>query len=601
MIRFVCTLVSAALLGLMLVLGAGCASAPPVPQPVAPGDEAAVIRQLQAYVEHELAARHLAGVSLALVDDQRVVWAHGAGRADAATGRAATPQTLYRMGSVSKLFTDTAAMQLVAQGRLALDAPLQQALPEWRIGSRWPEVPITLRQLMTHHAGLPRDRLGGMWGHPVDDFRNVTLWMADEQAIAPAGQSFSDSNLGLDLVGLAVERAAGRRFEDQVKAAVLQPLGMDEAGFSTGPADRPAMARGHLRGEPRDEPELRDVPAGGLNASVLDVARFLSMQFADGRNAQGQVVLPAAERAEMLRVQNAGVPLDAGFEIGLGWLFTTFGADTVHGGGPVAHHSGATFHFRSMVMMLPAQRLGVVVASNDGAAGPFVNALAQRALALLLEARTGQRQPPRVPGYVPAPAPWTPDQRQACVGEWPALGDRLVVALDGARLRARLGEREFDLLEGEDGALGLRLRLGGLIPVSLGELAQVGVQCRRLAGRDLLLARLDGQHLVLAERLPPPDPASAAALQPLAGRYRPVPAAGEVPSIDDATLEWQGGRLWLTARLVPALGGQRVRFPLVADGPGRARVLGPWADGGQAVTLQPEVRASGWRFERVAP
>lgn len=587
---------------LLLTLAGGCGQVPPALQPVARGDEAAVIRQLQARIDHGLRAQRLAGVSIALVDDQRVVWAHGAGLADAATGQPATPQTVYRMGSISKLLTDTAALQLVSAGRLALDAPLQQALPGWQTDARWPDRPVTLRQLMTHHAGLPRDKLGGMWGHAVEDFRGVAAWLASDQAIAPPGRAFSYSNLGLDLVGLAIEQASGRRFEDQLRVAVLEPLGMASASFSTGPAPGPGMARGHLNGEPRDEPDLRDVPAGGLNASVLDLARFVSLQFAEGRNAQGVQVLAPPALAEMLRVQNADVPLDAGFEIGLGWLFSTFGADTVHGGGPVAHHAGATFHHRSMVMMLPAQRLGVVVASNDAAGGPFVNALAQQALALLLEARTGQRQPPREPGFVPARQPWSPEQRQACVGEWAVLGDRLTVTADGDhRLTARLGDRSLDLLDGEDGALGVRVRLGGLIPVSLGALAQVGVQCRRIDGHDLLVARLDGQQLVLGERLPPIGPLPAPELAARVGRYRPVLAEGEVSSLDDAALELLDGRLWLTVRLVAALGGQRVRFPLAPDAAsGQARVLAPWADGGARVDLLPEVRASGWRFEPLA-
>ena len=592
----------AAMAALLFALAAGCASAPPAPEPVTVGDEAGVVRQVRAYMAQGLKAQRLAGVSVALVDDQRIVWSEGAGLADAATGAPATAQTVYRMGSVSKLLTDTAAMQLVSQGRLALDAPLQQALPEWPAATRWTgQHPITLRDLMTHHAGLPRDKLGGMWGHPVEDFRAVLQWLTPEQAVAPPGRAFGYSNLGLDVVGLAVERASGRRFEEQMRLAVLEPLGMASASFDPGPSNHPAMARGHLHGEPRDEPDLRDVPAGGLNASVLDLARFLSMQFAEGRNAEGRAVLAPPALAEMLRVQNAGVPLDVGFEIGLGWMFSTFGADTVRGGGPVAHHAGATFHHRSMVMMLPALRLGVVVASNDAAAGAFVNGLAQRALALLLQAKTGQAQPPRVPGYVPARTPWAPAQRQACVGEWPVLGERLVVSLDGEHLAARWGERTLDLLEGEDGAMGVRLRLGGLIPMALGPLAQVGIQCRRVDGHDVLVARLDGQSLMLGERLPAASAALAPSMQALAGRYRPLLAAGEVASVDEAAIEVEGGRLWLSARLVPALGGQRVRFALAPEGPGRARVLGPWADGGQAVELQPEVRASGWYFERVAP
>ena len=102
------------------------------------------------------------GLSIALVDDQRIVWAEGFGYADQEKKIPATADTLYRVGSISKLFTDTAAMQLVEQGKLDIDQPLKKYIPNFSIKSRYPDTAeITPRQLMTHHSGLPRDRLKG--------------------------------------------------------------------------------------------------------------------------------------------------------------------------------------------------------------------------------------------------------------------------------------------------------------------------------------------------------------------------------------------------------------------------------------------------------
>lgn len=114
---------------------------------------------LEAFIAQEMRRYKIAGLSIALVDDQQTVWVHGAGWADQVATRPAGPDTLYRMGSVSKLFADTAAMQLVAQGRLDLDAGIEQALPSLHIRTDWGDAPITPRQLMTHHSGLPRDIL----------------------------------------------------------------------------------------------------------------------------------------------------------------------------------------------------------------------------------------------------------------------------------------------------------------------------------------------------------------------------------------------------------------------------------------------------------
>src|SRR5205085_5998865 len=100
------------------------------------------------------------------VDDRRIVWARGFGRADPGRGIPATAETVYRVGSVSKLFTDVAAMQLVEAGRLDLDAPIGRALPEFAPHNPF-ETPITLRQLMCHRSGLVREPPVGHYFDPA--------------------------------------------------------------------------------------------------------------------------------------------------------------------------------------------------------------------------------------------------------------------------------------------------------------------------------------------------------------------------------------------------------------------------------------------------
>lgn len=613
-LRGVITL-TAALLGSALL--GSCGTAPPPAAAVARGDHAAVRAQLQAYVDAEVASAGIAGLSIALIDGSELLAAWGSGWADVAAKRPADAHTLYRMGSISKLFTDTAAMQLVAEGRLGLDAPVQQALPWFRLGGAPGAAPITLRQLMSHHAGLPRDTAGGMWltraPGPDGDFRAMLRSLATVPPDAPPGLAFAYSNVGLDVVGAMVEAASGEPFEARLRRTLLAPLGMDDAQFSVEVPAHPAMASAHRRREPQTEPALRDLPAGGLVASVSDLARFVAMQFAEGRNARGEVVLPQAAWAEMLRVQNEGLPLDADLRVGLGWMFSTFGNDTVKDGGPVAHHAGATFHFRSQLMMLPAQRLGVVVASNDGAAGPVVNRVAQRALALLLEARTGLRQRPAVPGFQPSATPWSASQRQQaqhdCLGEHVTVAGPVTVAADGDRMVALVGAegQRLELLEGERGRLGLRYRALGILPVALGPLGSLGLECRRVAGRALLLGVLDDQRMVVGERLPPaePLPANAAAWT---GSYRPRLHPGEVAGMG-ATVRVlvHQGRLWADYQTAAAFGGQKVRTMLKPLSDTEARLIGPLADTGPVARLEPRagqaprVHFSGWVFEREGP
>ena len=125
----------------------------------------AFVRQLEPWIAAEVKAKKLPALSIVLVDDQRIVWARGFGFADGARMVPATADTVYRVGSVSKLFTDLAVMQLVEQGRLDLDAPVSGILPEFTPVNPF-KIPITLRHLMSHRAGLVREPPVGHYFDP---------------------------------------------------------------------------------------------------------------------------------------------------------------------------------------------------------------------------------------------------------------------------------------------------------------------------------------------------------------------------------------------------------------------------------------------------
>lgn len=587
----------------------------PSPAPVTTTSDDSIRTQLQGLIQREMKRKKVAGLSIALIDDQEVVWSQGFGWADVSIKIPATPDTRYRVGSISKLFTDTAAMQLVAEGKLYLDAPVQSAVPWFRIGSAWPNSgPITLRHLMSHHSGMPRDVGDGMWvtrtPGAAHDFRAMLRGLAETEVDAPPGLMNSYSNVGLDLVGAAVEGASGQRFEERMQTSVLNPLDMTGASFSAGVPLDAAMARGHLKSKAQSEPALRDVPAGGLNASVTDLAKFLKMQFAGGRNTNGSIVLPEAQRAAMLQRQFPDLALDADIRIGLGWMLSAFGGGDVKGGGPMAQHGGGTPFFHSQLAMLPEQKLGVVVLSNDGAADGVVNSIAQRALALLLETRRGIKQPPIVPGFVPVKAPWSMAQREAarsaCIGDYVSMVGPASIQPHGENLRVGIFGRQLAMREGQNGQYGLSFKLGGLISVNLGPLSQMGFECTAVAGRNVLVATLDGERIVAGERL------STAVLPKDAdgwvGNYRWLrnPNDFQMPGADgQISVFIAGDRIWVEHRIEGGPGGSKTRLALQPISESTARVIGPLADTGPVVQRVNNdggalrFRFSGMTFERI--
>jgi CubicO group peptidase (beta-lactamase class C family) len=574
----------AALRRLAVVAGitlTGCASEPPRPEALAHGDDAAVKQYVEALIAHEMRANNVTGLSIAVVDDQRVVFAQGAGWADREAHVPATERTVYRMGSISKLLTATAALQLAQQGKLALDQPIQNALPGFKIRSRYGDAPITARELMTHHAGLPRDVAKGMWGSKVEPFQTMVAQLADEDAAYPPGLLLAYSNVGVTVLGAAIEQVAGEPFADHMQRTVLEPLSMGSAAFSTHVSTTPAMAKAYRGAELADEPELRDVPAGGLNASVLDMSRFLMMVFADGRAGNHAVLQPAAV-AEMLRVQNADVALDVGFKVGLGWMLSTLGSDTLADGGPVAHHAGATIHFRSQMYALPEHKLGVIVASNSSGAGRVVDTIAKHALAVALEAKTGIRQPASARSFRPSRLPWTDDALQAYVGEYATVAGYVKIVREGRQLKAQALGRELELLPGEDGRLSLRYAMLGFITVPLGDLDHLELQRRSVAGRDVLVARIGEQEMLVGERIPT---RTEFLREDLVGVYEPVAAVNEYRLLEDVRISESGGILFAEAKLrdFPLRPG---KLPLHTLSNHEAIVLGPLADAGEVIRLQ---------------
>jgi CubicO group peptidase (beta-lactamase class C family) len=566
---------------LTIAILAGCAAAPPRPTSVARDDYASTKAYVTKLIQYEMDKKSVAGLSIALVDDQRIVWAEGFGYADQERKIPATAETLYRVGSISKLFTDTAAMQLVEQGRLDIDQPLRNYLPGFAIKTRHPDaVEITPRQLMTHHSGLPRDRMKGFMTLQPGPFTEVVEDIREDYAAYPPNFVFSYSNLGISLLGNAIQNQSGMPFADYMRQSVLVPLGMSNSSFDTGLATSALMAKGYLGRKVAIDPLLRDVPAGGLNSSVTDLSRFMSMVFAGGTSGNHRI-LKAETVAEMLRPQNTAVPLDFNFRVGLGWMLSTLGQSTIENAGPVAHHAGGTILFHSQMYVLPEHKLGVVVLANSSTAAQVVDHIATETLSLALEAKTGIRQPEHskvqsVDGPLPAEA-----LRDYVGGYTTILGFARVYA-GGKGLRADVAGHDFDLVRGSDGLFRLDYSLLGIFHVDLGSIGKVGLSRRTVDGRDLLVARAGSQEMLVGQRIYPPS--NPGAWQRYLGDYEITNLGDDHKFSDHIRLIEEHGFLLVELTLAES-SGQKVRTPLMPVSDNEGLLLGPLNDGGDTVRV----------------
>lgn len=548
------TMKTGLLTAISMFILAGCAAAPLKPSPVVRGDYGATKEYISSLIRQEMEKQQVTGLSIALVDDQKVIWAEGFGFADKARGVAATPETIYRAGSISKLFTATAAMQLVDDGVLNIDKPLQRYLPEFSVKSRFPGAPpITPRTIMTHHSGLPANLLKGMWSRSPASLEEEVALLRDEYVANPPDYVFAYSNVGVSLLGHAMEKIADRDFASHMSISLFLPLRMTNSAFSP-KIDRSSLAsKAYRENEETEETPLRDVPAGGLNTSVRDLSRFVSMVFENGWS-NGRQVLKTETLAEMLRPQNGTIPLDLSFRIGLGWMLGNMGRDEIKNAGPVAHHSGATLYHRSQLIILPEQKLGVVVLANSASAGGLVSKVATETLKLALETKSGITQPPpaqntgkdetkaQKPNTITAkassglpptaqeksteefsstegkvafkhidrsPAPkeerkqLTPEEMQAYEGQYDTIVGLVSVKNKTDYLEAELLNGSMRLNPRPDGLLGMSYKVLGLVPVSLGELDNVYIDREMVNGRDILKAVIGGSEFLAGERLKP--------------------------------------------------------------------------------------------------
>lgn len=329
----------------------GCATAPKKPVTIEKGIDEHTKKYISGFIQQEMEKHHVQGLSMAMVDDQQIIWAQGFGYADVAKKVPAAPETVYPAGSIAKLFTMIAALQLAEQGKVGLDQPLQTYLPEFSIKTRFPDGgPITPRNIMTHHSGLPSDRLKGIMSrHPIP-FTDVVEEIKDEYVAYPPNFIFSYSNLSMRLLGTMVEKVSGQAFASYMDESVLGPLGMTHTSFVPMPDIQPLLSKGYKDGREAKDFLLRDLPLpeGPLYSSAIDLSRFIQMVFANG-TAGHRRILKAETLSEMLRPQNSHIPLDLDFRIGLGWFLNDI---NIKNAGLVASHGGASSLFFSQLIIL---------------------------------------------------------------------------------------------------------------------------------------------------------------------------------------------------------------------------------------------------------
>jgi D-alanyl-D-alanine carboxypeptidase len=315
---------------------------------------------LSAWIEAQMAYKGPPGLSIGIVHDQDLVWARGFGYADVDEKAEATPRTLYRIASITKLFTATAVLQLRDAGKLQLDDPVTKRLDWFEVRNRHPDAPpITIRHLLTHTSGLPREAAFPYWTD--DQFptrRQLRETLPRQETILPTETEWKYSNLALSLAGEIVAAVSGQEYPDYVQQQILDPLGMESTLVRPPDPDHPLLATGYGRRMPDNSRDIAPTvdcqsitPAANMTSSVKDLARFIMLQFRDGP-AGGSQVLRGSTLREMQRVHWLAPDWQVGR--GLGFHITRQKGKTY------IDHGGGLKGYVTLVIACPVDKIGVV-------------------------------------------------------------------------------------------------------------------------------------------------------------------------------------------------------------------------------------------------
>jgi len=371
---------------------------------------------LQRALDDAVATRRVPGAVVGVLHgEERLLLASGC--ANVGTGVDCTTDTLFQIGSISKVYTATLVMQLVHAGVVELDEPVRGALQEFRVRDDTATLTITPRQLLSHTSGIEGDHFLDCGRNPDALWRYVSTLEEVGQLHAP-DDLFSYCNAGYGVLGRLVEEATGDHYARALQRRLLRPLGVDRTVALAEQAIVHRVAAGHHHGE-KGEPLVSpwvlsrfNVPIGGLIASADDLLTFAALHLHGGRTAEGRQVLPAKAVAEM-RDGEVDVP-GGDDEWGLGWRIERWGGTEVVG------HDGDTVGQRAFLRLVPSADTAIVVLTNS-TRGTLV---ATDVLAEAAEAVVGLR-PPSPP--TPLPPGEGPDPRRY-TGIYERMHQRLAVA-----------------------------------------------------------------------------------------------------------------------------------------------------------------------------
>lgn len=334
--------------------------------------------------------------------------------------QAMTPETMLQIGSITKVFTATAVMQLVDAWRVGLDTPVRHVLPDFRLSTEEATEALLVKHLLTHHTGFWGDDFTDQ-GVGDDALQKAVARLSGIRQLTAPGESWAYCNAGFQVLGAILEKFAGKPAEDVIRDRVIRALGLERSTFRVEEAALYPLAVGYNT-LTTDEPEVAKpyaitramAPAGTIIGTAADLLRFAAFHLGDGKVGERRVLSPGI-LAEMQREQVKAANMAPAWGLGW-WVQDASGTKTIG-------HGGATNGQRANLCIVPEKRFAVASLTN-GSNGAAVNREIERHL--LRELGT--------PREDPAPVSLPEGTLERFTGRYHSPGGDMTVRREGERL-----------------------------------------------------------------------------------------------------------------------------------------------------------------------
>ena len=461
-------------------------------------DKDEAIAHLSGFIQDKMSDEDVPGLSISIIHDQSTWFSQGFGQADVDTERKVSSETRFRLGGLTSIFTAMLILKLEQNGLLSLDDAVSKYFPKLSFpyydGSR---PPITIKELLTHHSGLPINIWKGSWASRPENFQHL-FSQPDRLFLSQLPNSiYSYSNVGYDLLGMIIEKVTGMRFEQALNKMILNPMGLKNTYFATPDKKDEKLATGYKKGKKKRILYPRDLPSVGLVSSTVDINKLAKQFFAILNGKQG--VLSKSQLEKMFLIQNLQVAADLGRKVSLAWLVGGMG---FVGGGQAVWRAGATLYQRSRIVLLPERKLAVIVFANDSGAWESVEEISEKAMAVALEniftikpvASDKANKSPVVYGVPDDFA----EAYSSIMGYIPVKTEDIGVSADllGWKIRAKPDDGSWYKLQYD---------LFGLIPINLSWITKVKIAPAKITGKRVLIALYKGVQQLFASEVQLPD------------------------------------------------------------------------------------------------